>query len=75
MTMTRTEQSDFVIELIERVKAEVLIALPRIPEEWDGHELRQLIADRFAEASFTLKQDRRRYRKYCKFINTHSLQI
>jgi hypothetical protein len=74
MAMTRTEQGNFVTELIEHVKADILTILPHIPEEWDGHELRQLIADRFTKASKFTLQDRKRYRAYRNFIITHSLR-
>lgn len=46
--------------------------VPHLPDEWDGHELRQLIADHFNAASFTLKQKnyKKRYRDYKNFIAT-----
>lgn len=62
--MKKTEQKRFVKELIANVQKDLLSMLPRVPEDWDGHELRQLIADRFAEASFTLKENKSRYKAY-----------
>jgi hypothetical protein len=36
-----------------------------IPADWDGHELRSILADKFArEISTRMKTDRKRKRKY-----------
>ena len=62
--MTREQQKQFVVELTENVTKDMLKVIAYVPEEWDGHELRQWIADRFAQCSFTLKENKRRYREY-----------
>jgi hypothetical protein len=64
--MTDSDKRVFIHDLCENVKNSLLDSVDRMPEEWDGHELRQLIADRFALASWTLKEknNRRRYRAY-----------
>jgi hypothetical protein len=38
--MNRQEQYNFVRELIGNVEGSILEKLNRIPEDWDGHELR-----------------------------------
>ncbi len=48
--MTHDERAQFVIELIDNVKRGILAKLPDVPDDWDGWELRQLIADHFDEA-------------------------
>lgn len=72
--MTKHEQTKFVEGLINNVKDELMSQINKLPDEWDGHELRQLIADRFAEVSFTLKNDKKRYRAYRNFIITTPLR-
>lgn len=64
MSMTKQEQKTFVRELIANVRADLLKQSKLIPPEWDGHELRQWIADTFQESSYTLRQDKRRYKAY-----------
>lgn len=47
--MTRAEQRRFVKELASNVTAEVIgqIDSGKLPENWDGHELRELLAINF----------------------------
>ncbi len=47
--MTKQEQHQFAEELIGSVRAGVLrhIDSDNVPEDWDGHELRQWLADLF----------------------------
>lgn len=55
----------FIIELLANVQKELLAKLPQVPEEWDGHELRQWIAGRFQDAADMSKcmKDRRSKRR------------
>jgi hypothetical protein len=62
--MTKVEQRKFIRELVGNVRKDLLKQVPLIPATWDGHELRQFIADRFQESSWTLKENKRRYRDY-----------
>ena len=43
--MNKDEKHCFVTNLCDSVRDHVLSKLPQVPEEWDGHELRELIAD------------------------------
>lgn len=43
--MTRKEQKQFVTDLTRGIRKTLLERLPRVPEEWDGIELRQWISD------------------------------
>lgn len=55
--MIKREQRRFVKELTKAVTDEILAIIKRggIPDTWDGHELRCLMADRYeASASMTL---------------------
>ena len=47
--MTRYDQCDFILTLIRNVKEQILSNLNKYPEEWDGIELRWLIANKFSE--------------------------
>lgn len=59
--MTRKEQEQFVKDLTKTVRDSLLGDLPRVPEDWDGNELRQWIADRFKnQVTSPLKGKRKR---------------
>jgi hypothetical protein len=54
----------FVKALVNAVKDEVLAKIDQTPEDWDGHELRQWLADKFADsASMSQMQDKRQSRR------------
>lgn len=73
--MTKAEQKQFTRELITNVTGNVLRALPRVPDNWDGHELRELIAQHFVRCSWTLheKQNRARLRAFKNECLTRNL--
>lgn len=69
--MPKPEQQQFVNDLIDNVKQE-LLALD-YPENWDGIEFRWLIADRFSQVVFgDIGRNKRskRYRDYLNDIRT-----
>lgn len=49
--MNYIEKRDFIDDLIEQVKEEIMEASPKFPENWNGYEIRQFIADKFADAN------------------------
>lgn len=61
--------SSVAVELIKKVQD------GRIPENWDGHELRELLADKFtAERSEPLSNKRSaRYKAYRNAVLTNNL--
>ena len=71
--MTRTEQRKFVRSLAITIAEKVVskIESGRIPEEWDGFELRQLLADKFAHESF--KMDNTRKKEYNNTVLVNNL--
>lgn len=77
--MDQPRQEEFVNELVENVRKDVVrqIMSGRIPSEWDGHELRQLLADRFAQAarmSDAMKDKRgKRRREYDNTVIVNNL--
>jgi len=68
--MTKDEQRQFVSTLSKAIVAEILqdISDGKVPDTWDGIELRQLMADRFARAVFS-GYDYAPYREYCNVNN------
>jgi hypothetical protein len=45
--LTRDEKEQFIKDLMGNVQSMILNKLDRVPEEWDGYELREWIADAF----------------------------
>lgn len=56
--MTPEDQREFISDLTLAVRTKILNA--DIPAEWDGIELRQYIADKFAEQVADMPRTRRR---------------
>lgn len=67
--MTKREKTKFIRDLIAAVQKDIVKKVGEMPEEWDGHELRRYVADKFEESSMTIKRKgdpemRRRRRRY-----------
>jgi hypothetical protein len=62
--MNAREKARFIRELSKALTAEMLAAIPKMPEEWDGHELRQYMADKSAGVVFSGTMPRKRLREY-----------
>lgn len=73
--MTGKEQKKFVAELIDNVKVEIEAKLGKIPDHWDGIELRWLIRDSFSAIVFSGYTDRRskRYKEYANTVIIENL--
>ena len=54
MSMEKAEKRRFILELINNVQADILANVGKMPEEWDGHELRRYVADKFDESAMTV---------------------
>ena len=63
----------FVNELIENIKIQVLMQVKKLPTEWNGIELRQLIADHYANAVIRSMMDRKRRRDYNNVVLAKNL--
>ena len=50
MGMNRTEKRTLIRLLCARVQKDLLKKVAVMPEDWDGHEVRQYIADAFQES-------------------------
>lgn len=62
--MNRNEQMLFINELCDDIKAGMIHDLPKVPEEWDGFELRHWIADRFKDRAVFGTPDKARVKRY-----------
>ena len=73
--MTRDEQAAFVRELSINITAKILSDIEdgKVPEDWDGHELRQLLAERFDNKHFWLMMSLRRRREYENIVSANNL--
>lgn len=62
-------------ELVDNVKADIIKEVSKMPEEWNGIELRWYISEKFAEVVFGGWHDKRtkRYREYWNFCITKPL--
>ncbi len=61
--MKKSDQRRIIREVMNSAKKSLLEKSARIPENWDGHELRHLCRDELAE-NYTFKMDRRRTLAY-----------
>lgn len=50
LNMTRKEKRQFITDLCRSIKKESLAKVPSMPENWDGLELRQYLADKFDDS-------------------------
>jgi hypothetical protein len=64
--MKVADKRRFVRNYMKSVQADVLKAVAAMPDEWDGHELRRFIADKFAREGLSLREpsSRSRLRDY-----------
>lgn len=69
--MNQQEKALFVSSLVNNVANELLdqIKAGRIPEEWNGIELRWLLAQRFQDATLSTRHDRGNQRRFRSFKN------
>jgi hypothetical protein len=72
--MTKADKRRFIRSLVDSIRREALAKVDLMPEDWDGHELRQYLADKFAfETTRMLRENRRRWRNYRNTVASTSL--
>ena len=71
--MTKAEQREFIASLMDSMKTTLLAKVERVPDAWDGFELRQLIADHVAENAAYITMDRKRARAYHNTVLVQNL--
>lgn len=47
--MNLQEKNQFVHNILDDLKTEILKRVDKFPEDWDGHEIRQFIADYYTQ--------------------------
>jgi hypothetical protein len=71
--MTKEGKVLFINEIISIVRITILSKVDYVPEEWDGIELRQLIADHFQATVFKSTLNKGRKRSYNKEVLVRNL--
>lgn len=74
--ITRDEQKQLVADISAAIQHKVMTAISMgvIPAEWDGHELREYLADLYAfERTRLMREDRRRRREYKSAVLSNNL--
>lgn len=71
--MSARDKKDFINELCDSIKETILGNVAKMPATWDGHELRQYIADKFTELSVCGKLDRKTAREYRNTVIVNNL--
>lgn len=72
--MTPDQKVQFITNLMNSVRDELvdMVNSGEIPEDWDGHELREILARKFDRERTMLLRDKRsrRYREYERVVLT-----
>lgn len=71
--MTRKQQLEFIRDLTRNITSDITaqIKANRIPPEWDGHELRMLLAERAAQSGrMSMLSSNRRSKRALAYRNT-----
>lgn len=64
MTERQRINAQIVANLCDSIRDDVLTKIERMPEEWDGHEIRELLADEFERERTPCMKDRKRKKAY-----------
>jgi hypothetical protein len=68
--LTAHEKQEFIKDLIGSVQDSILSSVMRMPDDWDGHELRQFIANKFANETTGISGKRlKEFRNECLIRN------
>lgn len=73
--MSKEEQKEFLTGIIKTVTDEMISKLDKIPENWEGGELRYWIRENFNSIVWSDRQDKRaaNYRNYINDVITKGL--
>jgi hypothetical protein len=66
--MHPTQKVKFIKELIRNVQADIIKNVGKMPDDWNGLELRLYVADKFAQGRYVLRQPKEpssRLQKHC----------
>jgi hypothetical protein len=62
--MEKTKKKEFIKNLCNEVRDGLLRNVDKFPEDWDGHELREIIADEFDRERSLSRMGQGRVRAY-----------
>lgn len=71
--MNADTKRQFIEDLMTGMKNSILANVDKMPEEWDGHELRQYIADYVNDQAVIVKMHSTRLRSYRNVVYTKNL--
>ena len=70
--MNAQEKKQFIEALTDTIVNKLAANVDQMPDEWDGAELRQLLADKFTEAN-SIKMAGKRMRNYRNTVMNNNL--
>jgi len=71
LNMNKAQKIEFINELIDNVKSDVLEKVERMPDNWNGFELRWYLADKFTHKQRICEtKHTERFRSYVNDIYT-----
>ena len=70
--MNKQEKKRFIKNLTGSIRDELISKIDKIPENWDGYELRQLLADSFKQEAY-LKMTGKRKKDYTNNVIINNL--
>jgi hypothetical protein len=74
MSLTKEEKEQLLKDFIGNVQKSLLEKMDRVPEEWDGHELREWIGETFySERTQAMARDRARLKSYKNDVLVNNL--
>jgi hypothetical protein len=57
--MDKTSKQKFIAEYMSRIENSIMDKVEKMPEDWNGFELRQYIADRFTSEIIGMEKSRK----------------
>jgi len=62
--MNTKEKKDFIENLCISIASELTSKVEKMPENWDGFELRELLAEKFRSEAYLLQKNKTRFKDY-----------
>lgn len=68
--MNAAEKKAFIETICDRVRDEIIEKIPKMPEEWNGFQLRELVGEMFQREKMNMsRRQRRDYHNDCYMYN------
>lgn len=72
--MNKNEKINFIESILENTKKDILDQIDKIPEEWDGRQLRQYITAYANDNILWIKLDQKQKREYKNDVIINNLK-